>query len=152
MSGPKDAPAEPPAKDNFLEDFLRGSPPAEHDNRSPDTMPPKINPLKLNPLQLKTLTLFQELAKMEGYGSPTEEAGHIMISRLPHPHGDHFHLGAYIVRSQDASGLANESAWTALQRKGLIKSLFPMGCVLTPAGADYATGLKDEILHPSHHH
>ena len=115
-------------------------------------MPPKINPLKLNPLQLKTLTLFQELAKMDGFGSPTEEPGHIMISRLPHPHGDHFHLGAYVVRSQDASGLGNEAAWAALQRKGLIQSLFPMGCVLTPAGIAYETGLKDQILHEAHHH
>jgi hypothetical protein len=114
-------------------------------------MPSKQNPLKLNPLQLKTLTLFQELAKMEGYASPADEPGHVMISRLPHPHGDHFHLGHYVVRSRDASGLSNESAWAALQRKGLIQSLYPMGCVLTPAGAAYETGLKDEILHQSHH-
>jgi hypothetical protein len=114
-------------------------------------MPPKLNPLKLNPLQLKTLTLFQELAKMEGYASPADEPGHIMISRLPHPHGDHFHLGHYVVRSRDASGLANEAAWAALQRKGLIQSLYPMGCVLTPEGAAYETGLKDDILHQSHH-
>ena len=114
-------------------------------------MTAKINPLKLNPLQLKTLTLFQALSQMEGFASPTEQEGHVMISRLPHPHGDHFHLGAYVVRSQDASGLGNEAAWAALQRKGLIQSLFPMGCVLTPAGAAYETGLKDQILHEAHH-
>ncbi len=114
-------------------------------------MPPKNNPLNLNPLQLKTLTLFQALATMEGFASPAEEEGHVMISRLPHPHGDHFHLGHFVVRSQDASGLANEAAWAALQRKGLIKSLYPMACVLTPQGAEYETGLKGEILHPSHH-
>lgn len=114
-------------------------------------MPPKTNPLKLNALQLKTLTLFQALAKMEGFASPAETDGHVMISRLPHPHGDHFHLGAYVVRSQDASGLGNESAWVALQRKGLIQSHFPMAAVLTPAGAAYETGIADEILHPSHH-
>ena len=39
-----------------------------------------------------------------------------------------------------ASGLA-------LERKKLIKSLFPEACVLTPAGAAYDTGLKDQILH-----
>jgi hypothetical protein len=147
------------AADDFLTRFLAGDQPPDNDDspdtdvpRSQDDMPPKINPLKLNPLQLKTLTLFQELAKMEGFGSPTEEPGHIMISRLPHPHGDHFHLGAYVVRSQDASGLGNEAAWAALQRKGLIQSLFPMGCVLTPAGIAYETGLKDDILHEAHHH
>ncbi|HVJ33585.1 MAG TPA: hypothetical protein VND94_10745 [Terriglobia bacterium] len=143
-----------PADDDFLTRFLAGNEQAEPAGtaRSHDQMPPKINPLKLNPLQLKTLTLFQELAKMEGYGTPAEQEGHTMISRLPHPHGDHFHLGGYIVRSQDASGLANESAWAALQRKGLIQSHFPLGCVLTPAGAAYETGLKDQILHEAHHH
>jgi hypothetical protein len=149
MSDTKD-----PLQDPFLTQFLSGArelPPATTDHRSDTDMPPKTNPLKLNALQLKTLTLFQELATMEGYGSPTEQEGHVMISRLPHPHGDHFHLGAYVVRSQDASGLGNESAWVALQRKGLIQSLFPMGCVLTPAGAAYETGIKNEILHPSHH-
>ncbi len=146
-------------RDDFLTRFLAGdtdAPAAKTDthqpaSRSQDQMPPKFNPLNLNMLQLKTLTLFQELATMEGFASPAEEEGHVMISRLPHPHGDHFHLGQYVVRSQDASGLGNQSAWLALQRKGLIKSLFPMGCVLTPAGAEYFTGIKDAILHPSHH-
>ena len=112
---------------------------------------PKKNPLNLNALQLKTLTLFQELAKIDGFAKPADEPGHIMITGMPRPHGDHFHLGHYIVRSQDASGLANESVWTALERKKLIKSLFPMGCVLTPAGGAYDTGLKDQILHQGHH-
>ena len=116
---------------------------------------PKKNPLNLNSLQLKTLTLFQALSQMEGVAKPHEDAsgepGHIMISGMPRPHGDHFHLGPYIVRAQDASGLANESVWLALERKKLIKSLFPMGCVLTPSGAAYDTGLKDEVLHQGHH-
>ncbi len=147
MSDSKD-----PADDAFLSQFLSGvQATPETDSRSNHQMPPKTNPLKLNALQLKTLTLFQELAQMDGFASPTEQDGHVMISRLPHPHGDPFHLGHYVVRSQDASGLGNESAWAALQRKGLIQSLFPMGCVLTPAGAAYETGIKDEILHPAHH-
>lgn len=115
----------------------------------------KKNPLNLNTLQLKTLTLFQALSQIEGVAKPHEdpsgEPGHIMITGMPRPHGDHFHLGHYIVRSQDASGLANESVWMALERKKLIKSLFPMGCVLTPAGGAYDTGLKDQILHQGHH-
>jgi hypothetical protein len=116
---------------------------------------PKKNPLNLNSLQLKTLTLFQALSEIEEIAKPHEdpsgEPGHIMISAMPRPHGDHFHLGSYIVRSQDASGLANESVWLALERKKLIKSLFPMACVLTPAGAAYETGMKDQMLHDGHH-
>jgi hypothetical protein len=115
-------------------------------------MPPKKNPLNLNPLQLKTLTLFQELAKMEQYAKPDAEPGHILITGMPHPHGNHFHLGNYVLASKDATGLANEAAWVALERKGLLKSHFPMGCVLTPAGIGYETGMKDEILHEAHHH
>ncbi len=119
-------------------------------------MPTKKNPLNLNPLQLKTLTLIHALTQMDGnatqHDDPSGEPGHIMISHMPRPHGDHFHLGAHVVRAQDASGLANESVWVALERKKLIKSLFPMACVLTPAGAAYETGLKDQILHKGAHH
>ena len=119
-------------------------------------MAPKKNPLNLNPLQLKTLTLFQALSQMEGIATPHDdpsgEPGHIMISHMPRPHGDHFDLGPWVVRAQDASGLSNESVWTALERKKLIKSLFPRACVLTPAGGSYDTGLKDQILHQGGHH
>ncbi|HEX9448777.1 MAG TPA: hypothetical protein VF920_12390, partial [Dongiaceae bacterium] len=87
MSDSKD-----PADDAFLSQFLSGvQATPETDSRSNHQMPPKTNPLKLNALQLKTLTLFQELAQMDGFASPTEQDGHVMISRLPHPHGDHFH-------------------------------------------------------------
>ena len=65
---------------------------------------PKKNPLNLNPLQLKTLTLFQALSQMEGIAKPHEdpsgEPGHIMIAGMPRPHGDHFHLGHYILRAR----------------------------------------------------
>ena len=119
-------------------------------------MPSRKNPLNLNPLQLKTLTLFQALSQIEGVAAPHQdpsgESGHILISHMPHPHGDHFHLGPYLVRAQDASGLGNESVWVALERKKLIKSLFPMACVLTPAGNSYETGLKNQILHQGGHH
>jgi len=112
----------------------------------------KKNPLNLNSLQLKTLTLFQELAKLDSYAKPGDEPGHVMITGMPHPHGDHFHLGPYVLASRDASGLGNEAAWVALERRGLIRSMFPMACVLTPDGADYETGLRDQILHTAHHH
>jgi len=109
-------------------------------------MPPKANPLKLNPLQLRTLTLLQALARLEGHGRPGED-GHVIVSGFPGQHGDHFHLGDAVVLARDATGLHNEAAWIALQRKGLLKSMFPMAAVLTPAGLAYDTGLADQILH-----
>jgi hypothetical protein len=113
---------------------------------------PKKNPLNLNALQLKTLTLFQELAKIEGYAKPADEPGHIMITGMPRPHGNHFHLGNYVLSSKDASGLSNEAAWVALERKGLVKSHWPQACQITPEGLAYETGMRDEILHEGGHH
>ena len=115
-------------------------------------MPARSNPLKLNPLQLKTLTLLQELAGLEGHGYPAEEDGHIRVTNLPRPHGDHFHLGPGVVRSQDASGLGNAAAWAALERKGLIRSEFPRAAVLTPEGMAYDTGLRGQLVHHGGHH
>lgn len=114
-------------------------------------MPPKNNPLNLNALQLKTLTLLQELARLDGRAAPDAPEGHILVAGMPHPHGDHFHLGDSVVASRDASGLANESAWAALERKGLIKAMFPEAAVLTPTGLAYDTGLREQILHRGHH-
>ena len=114
-------------------------------------MPTRTNPLKLNPLQLKTLTLLQELAGLEGHGTPAAEAGHIRVAGLPRPHGDHFHVGPGVVRSQDASGLSNPAVWVALERKGLLRSEFPVAAVLTPEGLNYDTGLRDQLFHRGHH-
>mgnify|MGYP001547941131 FL=1 len=114
-------------------------------------MPPKKNPLGLNALQLKTLTLLQALAKLPDHASPGETAGEIRVDGLPHPHGDHFHLGEAVVASRDATGLNNPAAWTALERKGLIRSLFPEAVVLTEAGLAYDTGLADAIIHRADH-
>jgi hypothetical protein len=113
-------------------------------------MPKKNNPLNLNPLQLRTLTLLQALAKLPDHGRAVDdEPGAIVVKDLPHPHGDHFHLGSYLVLARDATGLQNPAAWVALERKGLIKSMFPMGCIVTAAGMGYDTGIADEILHGS---
>jgi len=109
------------------------------------------NPLKLNPLQLKTLTLLQELARHREHATRHQEAGEVMVSHIPSPHGDHFHMGGFIVAARDASGLANAAVFTALERKGLIRSLFPMAAVLTKAGLAYDTGLREQILHAGHH-
>ena len=113
-------------------------------------MPNKKNPLNLNPLQLKTLTLLQVLGRLPGHGQPSE-AGAVLITNLPQPHGDHFHLGDAVVMSRDASGLANQAAWVALERKGLIKSMFPNAAILTPLGLGYDTGLAASILHRANH-
>jgi hypothetical protein len=103
-------------------------------------MASKKNPLNLNALQLKTLTLLQALARLPGHGRAVAEAGAVLVSNLPHPHGDHFHLGDAVVMSRDATGLANPAAWAALERKGLIKSMFPEAAIVTAAGLAYDTG------------
>jgi hypothetical protein len=112
-------------------------------------MPPKRNPLGLNALQLKTLTLLQELARATGNSGSVGEAG--IAVRPPDPHGDHFHLGDAVVATRDASGLRNPAVWVALERKGLIRSMYPHGAVVTPLGLDYETGLRETILHKSGH-
>ena len=114
-------------------------------------MPPKRNPLNLNALQLKTLALFQALARLPGHARPAGADGSILVSDLPRPHGDHFHLGDAVVASRDATGLANQAAWVALERKGLIKSQFPWAAVLTEVGLGYDTGLADAILRRADH-
>jgi hypothetical protein len=112
-------------------------------------MPPKRNPLGLNALQLKTLTLLQELARLTGKSGSVDETG--IAVRPPDPHGDHFHLGDAVVVTRDASGLRNPAVWAALERKGLIRSMYPHGAVVTPLGLDYETGLRETILHRSGH-
>src|SRR4051812_15893284 len=114
-------------------------------------MPPKHNPLNLNPLQLKTLTLLQELARTAGSPAAGEDEGRVAITELPHPHGDHFHLGGAVVAARDATGLRNPAVWAALERKGLIRPKLPEAVILTPLGQQYDTGLRDAILHRASH-
>jgi hypothetical protein len=114
-------------------------------------MSKKHNPLNLNSLQLRTLTLLQALAGLPDHASEGSEPGSVVVAGLPHPHGDHFHVGPWAVLARDATGLSNQAAWVALERKGLIKSMFPDACELTKAGLDYDTGLKDQILHGADH-
>jgi len=115
--------------------------------RRPEAMPAKRNPLNLNPLQLKTLTLLQALAGIEGHVIRKEDDGSVLVAGIPAPHGDHFHLGDAVVASRDATGLSNQAAWVALERKKLIISHFPQGATLTAEGLAYDTGLADSILH-----
>jgi hypothetical protein len=107
--------------------------------------------MKLNPLQAKTLTLLQELARQPQFANPPGEDGAILLRFLPEPHGDHFHIGAAVVRSRDATGLTNSAVHGALARKGLILA-GPRGMpILTAAGLAYETGIEREILHRSDH-
>ncbi|HKQ45045.1 MAG TPA: hypothetical protein VJS47_06600 [Rhizomicrobium sp.] len=114
-------------------------------------MPPKANPSKLNPLQLRTLTLLQAIARIPGTSHPTPD-GDTAITKFPHAHGDHFHLGDATVMVRDATGLENEKVWNALSRKGLIKAVWPHQIALTPEGVAYDTGIADQILHMGAHH
>src|SRR6266852_4374370 len=84
---------------------------------------PKKNPLNLNALQLKTLTLLQELARLPDHGRPAQEPGAVIVTNLPQPHGDHFHVGDAVVATRDATGLANLAAWLALERKRAITAV-----------------------------
>jgi hypothetical protein len=113
-------------------------------------MAPKRNPLNLNPLQLKTLTLLQELARLPDYSRPGDEPESVVLTRLPSPHGDHFHLGETVVASRDATGLRNPAVWAALERKGLVQSSPPVA-ILTALGLSYETGLRTSILHNAAH-
>ncbi len=74
-----------------------------------------------------------------------------MVSTLPAPHGDHFHIGPFAVRASDATGLANPAVFAALERKGLLRLGHPLGTVMTAEGLAYDTGLREDILHGSHH-
>ena len=111
----------------------------------------KRNPLKLNKLQLKTLTLLQELARLPDMATPNAETGEVQITGFPPAHGNHFHMGPYVVMGRDATGLRNEAVWRALNRKALAHGTFPISITLTPAGVAYETGMQKEILHGSDH-
>ncbi|MPY68561.1 MAG: hypothetical protein GEU92_00585 [Alphaproteobacteria bacterium] len=114
-------------------------------------MPPRTNPLRLNPLQLRTLAILQQLARYPETSTKNEETGEVMITNLPNPHGNHFHCGDAVVASKDATGLRNEAVYTALERKGLARSFYPLGIALTLDGVVYDTGVSDRILHRADH-
>ncbi len=109
-------------------------------------MAPRTNPLRLNMLQLKTLCVLQELADQPESSSPLDDTGEVMISNLPSPHGNHFHLGDRVVLAKNATGLRNAAVWLALERKALARSSFPFAVTLTAEGLEYDTGLRDSIL------
>ena len=114
-------------------------------------MPARPNPLRLNPLQLKTLTVMQALAREADFADPPAEDASVRIHSLPHPHGNHVHLGRTVVALRDLSGLGNPSVLNALARKGLLKGGADGAYTLTGAGLEYDTGIADQILHGGDH-
>lgn len=108
-------------------------------------MPTRANPMKLNSLQARTLVLAQVLARLDGGALKDAESGDATLIALPNPHGDHFHIGSFVVSAKEASGLRNPAVWTALTRKGLARAGFPGPVVLTAGGLAYDTGLGDKF-------
>lgn len=106
--------------------------------------------IKLNPLQKRTLALLQLLAQSPESSTRDEESGEVTVAYLPNPHGDHVHIGPYVVSAQEISGFNNEAVWRALERKGLMTSQFPIQATLTVAGLAYETGLQDQFEHSTH--
>ena len=104
-------------------------------------MPPKANPLRLNALQCRTLVLAQVLARADGGALTDPASGDVTLITLPSVHGDHFHIGRFVVSAKEASGLRNPAVWTALARKGLVRQGFPGPVVLTAEGVAYDTGM-----------
>lgn len=115
-------------------------------------MPPKTNPLKLNNLQNRTLVLVQVLANDPAIGLKDEDTGEVRLARLPHAHGDHVHVGKFVVSAKEASGFTNPAVWVALKRKGLVRTDDEAGTVfVTPEGLSYDTGLSHHFLEESDH-
>jgi hypothetical protein len=114
-------------------------------------MPSKKNPLKLNKLQLRTLALAQLLAQDSNLAQRDEATGAVTLLQIPHAHGDHLHIGQFVVSTREASGLSNPAVWAALVRKGLVQTDGPIAVTLTAEGVSYDTGLGERFLAPSGH-
>ena len=114
-------------------------------------MTARRNPLKLNKLQLKTLAILQQMARSKEHAQPADDPGAVMVSNFPPPHGNHHHIGDSVVLGRDANGLTNPAVFAALERKGLIRSLFPMGAILSADALAYDTGVANAILHRADH-
>ncbi|MFT6557387.1 hypothetical protein [Sneathiella sp.] len=114
-------------------------------------MPTKPKAIKLNPLQSKTLVLLKILAKDPDSSQPVDGCDDVRITRMPHAHGNHMHVGDFTVSAKDASGLSNPSVWTALARKGFVGENWPNEVVVTAKGLAFTTGLEEKFVSPSDH-
>ena len=93
----------------------------------------------------------QELGRHPETATTDAGTGEVTLNALPHPHGNHVHIGDFVVSTSDISGFTNESVWRALERKGLARSGFPQSITLTAEGVGYDTGLREQLAHPSDH-
>jgi len=109
-------------------------------------MTPKQNPMKLNKLQLRTLFLAQVLARDPNTSKLDEASGDVELLNIPQAHGDHLHVGPFVVSAQEASGFSNPAVWTVLKRKGLARGDHPLTITLTATGVTYDTRLGDRFL------
>jgi hypothetical protein len=114
-------------------------------------MPPKKNPLGLNALQLRTLALAQVVAAEPGLSQKDPATGAVTLLQVPHPHGDHVHVGRFTVSARDASGFANPAVWVALARKGLARIDGTGALVITAEGLAYDTGLGERFAQATDH-
>lgn len=112
---------------------------------------PKTPKIKLNPLQSKTLVLLKILAKDQGSSQPVEGSDDIRITRMPHAHGNHMHVGEFVIASKDATGLTNPAVWAALARKGFVRETYPEEIVITTEGLAFSTGLEEKFMSVSDH-
>ena len=112
---------------------------------------PKKNILKLNKLQLRTLALAQLLANDPTTPQKNNETVEVTLLSVPHPHGNHVHVGRFVVSAREASGFSNMAVWTALNRKGLAIISYPLTITLTARGVEYDTGLGERFLTESDH-
>ncbi|MEH6402561.1 MAG: hypothetical protein V7750_04265 [Sneathiella sp.] len=107
--------------------------------------------IKLNSLQSKTLAILQQLAKHPDSSEPVADSASIRITKMPHAHGAHMHVGDVVVSAKDASGLSNKSVWIALQRKGLVEENWEQEIIITSEGLALSTGLEDKFMNASDH-
>ncbi len=80
-----------------------------------------------------------------------EVTDEIRLLRLPSLYGDHIHIGRYVVSARDASGLSNNTMWTALERKALLHRVNSLPATLTKDELDYNKGLADKFWTRSDH-
>ena len=53
--------------------------------------------------------------------------------------------------ARDASGLGNPNVFAILERKGLLRSMHPMGAMLSAQALAYDTGVDGQVLHRADH-
>lgn len=114
-------------------------------------MLPPTKKIKLNPLQSKTLILLQILARDAESSAPVADSEDIRITQMPHGHGNHVHVGQYVVSAKDASGLENPAVWAALVRKGFVRENWQTEIVIKATGLAFSTGLENKFVSTSDH-